>query len=193
MFRDDRDHIDILIGLVVVAAVVAMFVAVARGRSGVPQAGQTDNAAQHTPVHTDFTAVTVPAPSQPAAQRNVIATVFECERHGQRVLSDQPCGDDAVVRSVPKPNSMQAQDTSNLYAPVPTHYPEPSTSGASGGVMRPNAAVCASIERRIKSIDARMRRKYTNWEGEYYRGQLRELKNQRWDAGCRWLKSPGME
>jgi hypothetical protein len=191
MFREDRDHIDILIGLVVVAAVVAMFVAVARGRSGIPQAARTDNAAPSMPAHPHSARGTVSTQPQSALQSNVIATVFECERHGQRVLSDQPCGDDAILRKVSEPNSMQAQDTSNLYAPVPTSFRQPSTSGSSGGVTRPNAAECASIEQRINSIDARMRRKYTSTQGEYFRGELRDLRNQRWDAGCRWLKSPG--
>lgn len=186
MFQKDRDHIDILIGIVVVAAVIAMLMAVARGRSGSPRVASSMAVDTNAELQTAAMPVSIQRlqPAEPALQRNVIATVFECEIQGQRVLSDQPCGEDAVIRRVSAPNRMQAQDTSNLYSPVR----QSRSSDAAGEVMRPNATVCASIEQQIKSIDARMRRKYTNPEGEYFRGRLRVLREQRWDAGCRWLK-----
>lgn len=186
MFQKDRDHIDILIGIVVVAAVIAMLMAVARGRSGSPRVASSMAVDTNAELQTAAMPVSIQRlqPAEPTLQRNIIATVFECEIQGQRVLSDQPCGEDAVIRRVSAPNRMQAQDTSNLYSPVR----QSRSSGAAGEVMRPNATVCASIEQQIKSIDARMRRKYTNPEGEYFRGRLRVLREQRWDAGCRWLK-----
>jgi hypothetical protein len=40
--------------------------------------------------------------------------VYECERDGQRVLTDRPCGTGVPIRIINEPNRMQPQDTSRL-------------------------------------------------------------------------------
>jgi hypothetical protein len=129
---------------------------------------------QHEPVRTE--------------RKRSIARIFECERDGQRVLSDQPCGSDAQVRMIDAPNRMRAQDTSQLYERE--YARSPSSSGSSRPVRtdRGLAARCAQIEVEIERIDAVMRRGYKG--GDAYRERLRQLKAERWDIECRWVKTP---
>lgn len=114
---------------------------------------------------------------------DAIARVFECERNGQRILSDQPCGTDASVREIAAPNRMRAQDTSSLYDPPPRSI-QVQKLRASQHQAGSNVSLCASIDREKDWINARMRQPYTSWEGESYRERLRQLSARRWDAGC---------
>jgi hypothetical protein len=116
-----------------------------------------------------------------------IARVYECDRDGQRILSDQPCGSHAQVRIVTAPNRMDAQDTSGLYE----QDSPPRRRTTSSRPTATNAALvsrCAAIEREIDVINARMRQGYTKAEGA--RERLRELSEERWNIECRWLKMP---
>jgi hypothetical protein len=109
---------------------------------------------------------------------------YECIRNGQRVVSDWPCGSDAVVREISQSNLMPAQDTSILDR-VPDTAPdtyEPTPARERGSARKP--AVCNAIEAEIDSINARMRQKYTSREGEWFREQLRVLSRQRYEAKC---------
>jgi hypothetical protein len=58
---------------------------------------------------------------------------------------------------------------------------------AGAGAQHANAAACPRIDAEVEKINARMRAKYSNQEGEYFRHRLHELSGQRWDAGCRFL------
>ncbi len=50
-----------------------------------------------------------PRTARPARESStVIATVYECRGENGRVLSDQPCGEDAKVIKVEEPNRMPA-------------------------------------------------------------------------------------
>ncbi len=116
----------------------------------------------------------------------VIATVYECNDDNGRVLSDQPCGDDAQVRHIEMPNLMRAQPNSNSSRPA-----TPSGSTRTRAARAPieqgtsrNEARCESIDARINDINARMRQGYTSLEGEYFRQRLRELSDLRWVANC---------
>lgn len=114
-----------------------------------------------------------------------IARVFECERDGQRILSDQPCGEDTSVREIAAPNRMRPQDTSSLYDPPPRSIQmQKFRASRQPRRSQDNAALCARIDRERDQINARMRHRYTNWEGEYYREQMRKLSARRWEAGC---------
>jgi hypothetical protein len=117
-------------------------------------------------------------------KRNSIARVFECERNGQRVISDRPCGPDAAVREIQAPNRMNRQDTRPLYRPAPASIQRQQARGRSSAGGGSNKQLCASIEEQIDVINARMRRGYRSWEGERYRERLRQLSAERWDAGC---------
>lgn len=189
MFREDRDTSDIAIGLIVVAIVAAGLFAIRHDR---------EPASIDESKPPDVASIPEPAVHEPVSERigyprprasSVIATAYECvTADGQRVLSDRPCGADAVVREIAAPNRMPAQDTSNLYrAPARTRdvYRRPSQrTPASGGSATDNSAICDSIQTRIDAINARMRQKYTGQEGERFRKQLRALSEDRWEAGC---------
>lgn len=117
----------------------------------------------------------------------VIATVYECNDDNGRVLSDQPCGEDAQVRQIEMPNLMRAQPRSSSSRPTaPNRSTRPRSARAPiGPGTSDNEARCESIDARIEYINARMRRGYTSLEGERFRRQLHELSDQRWDANCR--------
>jgi hypothetical protein len=117
----------------------------------------------------------------------VIARVYECNGAGGHVLSDRPCSKDAQVREVIAPNRMPAVSaTDNSRAAVRTGSRVASVQKSSAEPIAPqNDQLCASIEAAIDKINARMRHKYTSFEGENFRQRLRELEDQRWEAKCR--------
>ena len=182
MFTEDRDRWDVLLGVVVVAIVVVGVFTI-----GSPQSQQvrTEPAAA--------TAPTAPAAAKPRVDmghawvRRVsdpsIAVAYECTRDGQRILSDRPCGADALIRRIAEPNRMDAQDTRALYSPVYVGSQRRSETW-SDGQGASTSAVCDSIEAQIDSINARMRHAYTSWDGERFRERLRDLSRQRYEAKC---------
>jgi hypothetical protein len=116
----------------------------------------------------------------------VIATFYECNDDNGRVLSDQPCGDDAQVRHIEMPNLMRTQPNSNSARPA-TPSGSTRTRAARAPIeqdMSRYEARCESIDARINDINARMHQGYTSLEGEYFRQRLRELSEQRWVANC---------
>jgi hypothetical protein len=183
MFTDDKEHRDWIFGAVVTALVIgAIF-----WLQG--QAREENTVEIQAPVE----AVPLPEPatqlppevgtseSEPVYRRNSIAHVFECERNGQRVLSDQPCGSDSAIREIAAPNRMDAQDTRFLYTQpysVPRGYaPAPPRSDRTA-----KPSICDWIEAEIDRINAQMRSAYRNGEG--YREALRQLSKQRHEAKC---------
>ena len=56
----------------------------------------------------------------PAHRPSVIATVFECRRHGRLVFSDQRCGSDAQLRRIEEPSRMDAPDIRVLTPRTPS-------------------------------------------------------------------------
>ena len=123
-------------------------------------------------------------------------SVYECFVNGQRVLSDQRCADDARERSVvvtrPDPRDVALalrraaeQRSREAYRtpPVTQRYGS-NRSGAGASYGSNDASRCANIEQSIESINARMRQAYTSQEGEWWRDELRALKQARWDLRC---------
>jgi hypothetical protein len=45
-------------------------------------------------------------PDTVTAAQPELTQVYECKRDGQKVFSDEPCGDDATTREIPQPNTM---------------------------------------------------------------------------------------
>jgi hypothetical protein len=137
-----------------------------------------------------------PVPQQPRQVANsrsanmgeaprTIARVFECERDGQRIISDQPCGEDATIRDIASPNRMQAQDTRSLYAPPPRSVQvERARALQNGYAAAQRSQICREIDEERDRINARMRKRFTAREGEYFRERLRELSEERWGPGC---------
>lgn len=179
MFTEERDRWDVRIGVLLVALVV----------------GGVYVARRHQPQDPPPTTVETipPAAASPRVEMGVavvkrasdapIALVYECNRNGQKVLSDRPCGSDAAVREIAAPNRMDAQDTRRLYSPV--RVPSRARNGASSGSrLSGTSAVCDSIEAQFDAINARMRQPYTSSDGERFRERLRGLSEQRYEARC---------
>jgi hypothetical protein len=68
---------------------------------------------ERPPIQSTTPAVAIAEPTprvryQPArvVRSDAIAAIYECERNGQRVLSDRPCGPGAEVRIISTPNRM---------------------------------------------------------------------------------------
>lgn len=181
MFTEERDRWDVLIGVIVTAIVIGGIYVLNRGEPHEVRA--EPKAAEPVAVTTlvmdaDRIVGTVPdAPGRP------IASVYECWRGGQRILSDQPCGADASMREIAEPNRMDAQDTRSLYEPVTVAHRN-RTGEWAGGSVGDARDVCDSIQQEMDRINARMRRRYTNQEGEWFRERLRGLSRRRYEAKC---------
>lgn len=140
-----------------------------------------------------------PAEAPAATQRPTNArtlSIYECVVNGQRVLSDQRCADDARERSIvvarPDPRDVamaqrraaERQQRDAYRTPPMSRRYGVGQSGAGGSYGIDNASRCASIDREIEWINARMRQAYTLQTGEKLRNDLRALKEERWDLRC---------
>jgi hypothetical protein len=137
-----------------------------------------------------------PTYRQPSADsgRQSYVGVFECVVNGQRVVSDRPCGAEAQSRTLvvdqPDPADVARQRQQTWAAQQGAPRSSTGTAPASGGVPSTrtapasNQAACESIERQIAYIDAQMREGYRSPQGEWYRQQLRVLKERRHDYRC---------
>src|SRR5262249_23470306 len=111
-----------------------------------------------------------------ASAPTLIASVFECERHGERVFSDRRCGENARVRAIAAPNRMEAPDPAvlalSMSEPAPAPFAPPYASAAAPEHSRTR---CRMLEEEKERIDARMRQGYGATEGEVLRERLRKL------------------
>lgn len=123
--------------------------------------------------------------------------IYECVRDGQRIVSDRPCAPDAEQRTLtvsqPDPReaiASQQRSRSTLMSVAPglaSDLPPtaPSTAAVEGSAFAWQAR-CASIDREIESINARMRQGgYGTEEGNRLRVRWHELKNEWYDLKCR--------
>ena len=124
-----------------------------------------------------------------------VVGVYECVVKGQRVLSDRPCGPEAQVRAVvvdrPDPRDVvQAQQRTQAAqaGTPPAVYRSASTSTAGTTPAEPseaaNASACATVDREIAALNARMRQGYTSQEGEWMRQRWRDLQKRRAALKC---------
>jgi hypothetical protein len=138
-------------------------------------------------VHPISSQVRIATHESETATPPVITTVFECQGDEGRVLSDQPCGGGARLREISAPNRMNAEPIARPHSLAAPERGRKSVSEVGVGSPRGDAAACARIESAVDSINARMRQQYSSQEGEFWRGRLRELSEQRWNAKCRLL------
>jgi hypothetical protein len=175
MFRREPETRDFFIALMVTGLLVAGFFAYSHHVAVEPhRPGATESSVN---AQRRSTAKTDPVP--------IIATVYECNGDDGHVLSDKPCGDGARTREVAQPNLMPAPQNIGSHRVPAKRDPSRVTPrpGSLESVRRADE-ICASIDTAIDQINARMRHKYTNSEGEYLRQRLRELSDQRWNAKC---------
>lgn len=126
--------------------------------------------------------------------RQTYVGVYECVVNGQRIVSDRPCAAEAQPRTLivdqPDPADVARQRQQTWAAQQGAPRSSLGSASASGGVPSTrsapasNQAACESIERQIAYIDAQMRQGYRSQEGEWFRDQLRALKERRHDLRC---------
>jgi hypothetical protein len=117
--------------------------------------------------------------------------IYECRQDGQKILSDRPCGPDAVQRLIDTRELSTFTETRQVTvggapsaAPV-ARSPRPAAGGGSGPrTGAEKAGLCQTLQARIDVINARTRQKHTHREGEYWRAKWHEAKNAYYDAGC---------
>jgi hypothetical protein len=134
-----------------------------------------------TTLRPDVTSPAVPVP------RGAVR-VYQCVLAGQKVLSDQPCGPDAVERIVDTRELNTFRETPLPMAARPV-LQQPAPTGAapqvpSQPVQPGNAQQCEQILAWIDRINARMRQGYTSQQGEWLRAQWHKAKNAYSDAKC---------
>jgi hypothetical protein len=191
MFKDGLEPLDYVYGAVAVVLVLSGLFWLSNYET--PKKAEIADAKQ--------TEIPSPPPREPVPQQprqvansrsanmgeapRTIARVYECDRDGQRIISDQPCGDNATIRDIASPNRMQAQDTRTLYAPPPRSVQvERARALQNGYAVAERSQHCREIDEERDKINARMRKRYTAREGEYFRERLRELSEERWGLGC---------
>lgn len=179
MFGRHPESRDFVYGLALTLLVVAGFVIHASRRDPESQSRH----ATLEPTQLPARAQAAPPDVRPVA----IATVYECHGDNGRMFGDRPCGDDAQLREVAPPNAMDAVPVarSSRSSSRDVHRGKRAELPAASPEPRANKDICARIDARIDSINARMRRAYKDAEGERYREELRQLSDRRWDANCR--------
>jgi hypothetical protein len=174
----------ILAGVVVVIAAIGLVIA----------SIYRDGLDLHTPkiraAPEPLEALSVPAPIAPVDARGAISVgsphrVWECAVNGQRTFADAPCGVGSTVRELSPVNRMDptpAPPPSNYASPNSNYSPayEPQYSNESTN----NAGICEGLDAEVKAIDERMRHRYTNPEGEYYRDRLHKISDRKYDLHC---------
>jgi hypothetical protein len=179
MFTEERDRWDVLLGVLVATMAIGGLYLLSRDP---PQEEHSQAAVTTATAHSDSRIEASQASAQSAVEPT-IGSVYECNRSGQKILSDRPCGPDASVRQIAEPNRMDAQDTSQLYRPVYGISGRRSGSGSASGSSDVSAR-CDSIQQRIEAINARMRHRYTSQQGQRFREELRDLSRERYEARC---------
>lgn len=119
--------------------------------------------------------------------------IYECQRDGQRVLSDHVCGVDARARSVDvagintytpvsPPTTLSATPERTIPNRPDTTARAPRSTVSAAAEKKPLG--CEALEKEKDRINARMRRPYTAPEGERLRARLREISDRYWDLNC---------
>ena len=126
-------------------------------------------------------------PSMPAPAA-VTHQVWECDHGGQKVYSDQRCGDSPSLRAIGAPNRMPTEplfvDRQGRYGGDQGRVPDYSSGSASPFDPNQDSAECADLRAIVDTIHERMRHPYTSPEGDYYRGRLREISARQYDLNC---------
>ena len=124
-------------------------------------------------------------PSEKTQSGPPLKKIWECVNAGQHIFSDTPCSANAVVRQLAPVNRMEAtatlpaayQNKSVGEYPYSTDYP-PSTDETA------NSDECRSLIAAVDAIHERMRHRYSNPEGNFYRGRLHDISDQQYELHC---------
>ena len=116
MFNDEAEARDRVFISLLVVAVLGALIGIRLYASHL----KADKAKQAALIATAAAAPTViNEPSSQSPPRvlhlEALTHVYECERDGQRVLTDRPCGTGVQIRIINEPNRMQPQDKSRIH------------------------------------------------------------------------------
>jgi hypothetical protein len=140
------------------------------------------------PVAAQSSSIATPSTPVPA---EVTHHVWGCEHGGQKIYSDQRCGETSSLREVDEPNRMPAEpgrvDGQNRDAEggdranAVRNY-----SDGSASPFDPNqdSAECAHLRADVNAIHERMRHPYISAEGDYYRARLRDISARQYELNC---------
>jgi hypothetical protein len=135
-----------------------------------------------------------PTPSRPALVASgampTVGTprrVWECVVNGQKTFADAPCGVGSAVRELSPVNRMNPTP-----APPPTRYYDSPSNPGYASTNEPqysnepanSAGTCEALDAEVKAINERMRHRYANPEGEYYRDRLHKISDRKYDLHC---------
>ena len=199
-----RTRLAVLVGVLVATAFIA-WVRLHRPSPAVPAAAVEQIAATGPSAPVELPATVIQSGPQPSAgvsgstrpNRATQVGIYECERDGQRIVSDRPCAPDAEQRTLtvsqPDPrDSLAAQQRARatLMSVAPGRPAAPSASAPAAPGADDSAfareARCVAIDRAIEQINARMRMGgYGTEEGNRLRGRWHELKNEWYELKCR--------
>jgi hypothetical protein len=120
-------------------------------------------------------------PESTPTRDNTIASVFQCDKGGQRIYSDQRCGEHAQVRQIEAPSRMDPQDTSILSQHIAYAVPDRQPVDDAAADLR---AQCLELDQAIRAIDARARQGYGAAEGELLKDRRASLRDRVWELRC---------
>ena len=112
------------------------------------------------------------------------AHVYECVANGQRVFSDQVCGDDAQQREIAPSNRMVATDTRNLHTALRTQKKRASSNN---DALESRKQRCAKLRSNKESLTERMRAGFSARQDEKLHERLRKVDNDYYELRCSGL------
>ncbi len=176
--RTDRDLFPWILGTSLLVALAIL--AVAASHYQPPASPPTPVAAPAPQPHPLISSRPMTAPLPPEHH------VWECQRNGQKIFSDEPCGSVSAVRDVRAPNRMDpAPLRPDIVPDPPTAYGEDSaTNYASDSEPSQDSPTCASLRAQVDVVRARLRQPHGNADGAFYRERLRELTGQQYELHC---------
>jgi hypothetical protein len=121
-----------------------------------------------------------------AADGTAYVGIYECTVKGQRVVSDRPCGAGATARVIGVAPATAAAPPVTQYRSTQAPNSSSTARSAAGSTIAvpDNTAACAADDQSIKTLNARMRQRYTSQEGEWLRQEWHRLQQRRYDLRC---------
>jgi hypothetical protein len=111
-------------------------------------------------------------------------SVYECMINGQRVFSDQRCGNDAQQRKIDTPNSMPAADirVSKTEQPIKARR-----ANLGSDDYAKKRLACRRIREQIDAVHSHMRTGYNAAQGERLNDKLRKLNERYAQQRCDYI------
>lgn len=183
----DSDIFPWVLGTLLLLGGAAAVVGVCRSNVAAPVA-TVESPQVQAPVAAPSSSIAAPATPVPAGRTH---HVWECELGGQKIYSDQRCGDASSLREIGEPNRMPAEpgrvDGEEGYDVGDSRVNAgPDYSARSASPFDPNqdSAECADLRADVNAIHERMRHPYISAEGDYSRARLRDISARQHELNC---------